>query len=82
MINVTVFQKAEIYSARQELRRLLGVLETIRDPGFKREAQIELAKALKVICLVCTTTGDGELGPLLKEAEHHFDPTESGSVKS
>jgi len=73
---VTVFQKAEIYSARQELRRLLGVLETIRNPGFKREAQLELAKALKVIRPVYTTTRDGELERLLKEAEEYLDPGE------
>ena len=75
-VNIAVFQKAEIYTARQELRRLLGVLETTRDPGFKREAQLELAKALKVIRPVYTTTRDGELERLLKEAEHYLDPAE------
>ena len=76
-VNIAVFQKAEIYSARHELRRLLDVLETTREPTFRSEAQLELAKALKVIRPVYTTTRDSELERLIREAEHHFDPTES-----
>jgi len=72
-VNIAVFQKAEIYTARQELRRLLGVLETTRDPGFKREAQLELPKALKLVRPVYATTRDSELERLLLKAEHYFD---------
>ena len=72
MINVTVFQKAEIYSARQELRRLLDLLDAAHDPVFRSEVQLELAKALRLIQPVYTITRDGELERLLVKAEQHF----------
>ncbi len=31
-VNIAVFQKAEIYTAKQELRRPLDLLETTQDP--------------------------------------------------
>jgi len=71
-VNIAVFKKAEIYTARQELRRLLDVLETARDPSFRNEARLELAKALKVVRPVYATTRDSELERLLREAEQYF----------
>jgi hypothetical protein len=46
-VNIAVFQKAEIYSARQELRRLLDVLETTQELEFREETRLELAKAYR-----------------------------------
>jgi hypothetical protein len=37
-VNIAVFQKAEIYTARQKLRRLLDLLGTAHDPVFRSEA--------------------------------------------
>ena len=79
-VNIAVFQKAEIYSARQELRRLLDVLETTREATYRNEVQLELARALRLIRPVYATTRDVELERLLKEAEHHFDHREPSTT--
>jgi hypothetical protein len=66
-LTVNVNVKAELLLAKEELQRLLGVLPDIKDPTSRRETQLELAKALKVIRPVYATTRDGELEQLLKE---------------
>jgi hypothetical protein len=48
-----------------------SVLETIRDPSFRNEAEPELAEALKLIRPIRTTTRDGELERILKKVEQH-----------
>jgi hypothetical protein len=68
-VNVTVFQKAELLLAKEELQRLLGVLPDIQDPASRRETQLELAKALKMTQPVFVKSRDPELAELLKEAE-------------
>jgi hypothetical protein len=52
VVNIAVFQKAEIYTARQELRRMLCVLETTREPGFRKETQLELSSMSSSISFV------------------------------
>jgi len=68
-VNIAVFQKAEVMVAKEELQRLLGVLESVKDPEYKRETQLELAKALKTFRPVCTQTRDPELLELLDQVE-------------
>jgi len=68
-VNVAVFQKAEILLAKDELQRLLGVLGSVKDPEYKRETQLELAKALRMFKPVCTQTRDPELLELLDQVE-------------
>ena len=76
-VNIAVFQKAEIYTARQELQRLLDVLARTQDPSFRSEVQLELAKALKLVRPVYASTRDSELERLLREAEHQFGDRET-----
>jgi hypothetical protein len=64
-VNIAVFQKAEVMVAKEELQRLLGVLESVKDPEYKRETQLELAKALRIFRPICTRTCDPELLELL-----------------
>jgi hypothetical protein len=68
-VNVTVFQKAELMLAKEELQRLLGVLPDIKDSASRRETQLQLAKALKMIQPVFVKTRSQELAELLKRAE-------------
>ena len=68
-VNIAVFQKAEVMVAKEELQRLLGVLQSVRDPEYKRETQLELAKALRMFKPVCTQTRDPELLELLDQVE-------------
>jgi hypothetical protein len=68
-LNVAVFQKAELLLAKEQLRRFVDILPDIQDPASKRETQLELAKALKVIQPVFVKTHDPELASLLKQAE-------------
>ena len=68
-VNIAVFQKAEVMVAKEELQRLLGVLESVKDPEYKRETQLELAKALRMFRPVCTQTRDPELLELLDQVE-------------
>jgi hypothetical protein len=68
-VNVTVFQKADLLLAKRELHRHLDILPDIKDPDSRRETQLELAKALKVIQPVFVKTRDPELAELLKQAE-------------
>jgi hypothetical protein len=64
-----IFQKAEIMIAKDELQRLLDVLDSIKDPEYKRETQLELAKALRMFKPICTQTRDPELLELLAQVE-------------
>jgi hypothetical protein len=68
-VNVAVFQKADLLLAKRELHRHLDILPDIKDPDSRRETQLELAKALKVIQPVFVKTRDPELAELLKQAE-------------
>lgn len=68
-VNIAVFQKAEVMVAKEELQRLLGVLESVKDPEYKRETQLELTKALRMFRPVCTQTRDPELLELLAQIE-------------
>jgi hypothetical protein len=68
-INIAVFQKAEVLLAKEELQRLLTILPDVKDPASRRETQLELAKALKVIQPVFVKTRDTDLAELLKQAE-------------
>jgi hypothetical protein len=68
-VNIAVFQKAEVMVAKEELQRLLDVLESVKDPEYKRETQLELAKALRMLKPVCTRTRDPELLELLAQIE-------------
>jgi hypothetical protein len=68
-INIAVFQKAELLLAKEDLQRLLGILPDVKDPASRREMQLELAKALKVIQPVFVKTRDPELAELSKQAE-------------
>lgn len=68
-INVTVFQKAEVLVAKEELERLLGVIDCVQDPKYRKETQLELARALRMIQPVYVTTRGPELAKLLAEAK-------------
>jgi len=68
-VNIAIFQKAEIMIAKDELQRLLDVLDSIKDPEYKRETQLELAKALRMFKPICTQTRDPELLELLAQVE-------------
>jgi len=46
-VHIAVFQKAEVLVAREELQRLLGILERTQNPAFKHETKVHLAQALK-----------------------------------
>lgn len=71
-VNIAVFQKAEVLVAKQELERLLGVLEEADDPAFKKEIQLELAKALRMVQPIFVRTRDPELLELLRQVERQL----------
>lgn len=71
-LNVTVFQKAEVLVAKEELERLLGVLDSVQDPKYRKETQLELARALRMIQPVFIKTRDPELAELLRRAQDDF----------
>jgi hypothetical protein len=68
IVNIAVFQKAEILLAKEELSRLLGNIER-GNPEYHREMQLQLAQALKRIQPVYSKTNDPELLKLLLEVE-------------
>ena len=68
VVNIAVFQKAEILLAKEELSRLLGNLER-GNPDYHREMQLQLAQALKRIHPVYSKTRDPELLKLLQDIE-------------
>jgi hypothetical protein len=68
-VNVAVFQKAALLVAKDKMQRLLDILPDIQDPASRRETQLELAKALKVIQPVFVKTRDPKLTELLAQAE-------------
>jgi len=72
-VNIAIFQKAEVMVAKEELQRLLGVLESVKDTEYKRETQLELAKALRMLRPVCTQTRDPELVDLLAQVEKQLE---------
>ena len=68
-VHIAVFQKAELVVAREELQRLLGILERTQDPQFKHETKIQLAQALKKFEPIYRQTRDPELEALIKKVE-------------
>ena len=68
-VNIAIFQKAELVVAREELQRLLGILERTRDPQFKHETKVQLAQALKKFEPIYRQTRDPELEALIRQVE-------------
>jgi len=68
VVNVAVFQKAEILLAKEELRRVLENFER-GNPEYHHELQLEMAKALKWIQPIFNKTKDPELLQLLQLIE-------------
>jgi hypothetical protein len=68
VVNIAVFQKAEILLAKEEITRLLGNLER-GNPDYRREMQLQLAQALKRIQPVYSKSKDPELLKLLEDVE-------------
>jgi len=68
-VHIAVFQKAELVVAREELQRLLGILERTQDPTFKHETKVHLAQALKKFEPIYRQTRDPELEALIKKVE-------------
>jgi hypothetical protein len=70
-VNIAIFQKAEILVAKEELRRVLENYEC-GNPEYRRELQLEMAKALKWIQPIYNKTKDPELLQLLQTVERHL----------
>jgi hypothetical protein len=70
-VNIAIFQKAEILVAKEELRRVLENYER-GNPEYRRELQLEMAKALKWIQPIYNKTKDPELLQLLQTVERHI----------
>jgi len=68
-VNIDVFQKAELVVAREELQRLLGILERTQDLQFKHETKVQLAQALKKFEPIYRQTRDPELEALIRQVE-------------
>lgn len=68
IVNIAVFQKAELLLAKEELSRLLGNIER-GNPNYHLEMQPQLAQALKRIQPVYSKTRDPELLRLLQDVE-------------
>ena len=68
-VNIAVFQKAELVVAREELQRLLGILERTEDSQFKHETKVQLAQALKKFEPIYRQTRDRELEASTKKVE-------------
>jgi len=72
-VHMAVFQKAELIVAREELQRLLGILQRTQDPRFKHETKVQLAQALKKFEPVYRQTRDPELEVLIRQVEANFN---------
>ena len=70
-VSITVFEKAEILLAKEELRRVIENLER-GNPEYQHELQLEMAKALKWIQPVYNKTKDPELLQLLHTVEEQL----------
>jgi len=68
-VNIAIFQKAELVVAREQLQRLLGILERTQDLQFKHETRVQLAQTLKRIEPIYRQTRDPELEALIKKVE-------------
>jgi len=68
-VHIAVFQKAELVVAREELQRLLGILERTEDSQFKHETKVQLAQALKKFEPIYHQTRDPELEALIRQVE-------------
>jgi len=68
-VDIAVFQKAELVVAREELQRLLGILERTQDAQFKHETKVQLAQALKRFEPIYRQTRDLELEALIRKVE-------------
>jgi len=68
-VHIAVFQKAELVVAREELQRLLGILQRTQDSQFKHETKVQLAQALKKFEPIYRQTRDPELEALIKKVE-------------
>jgi len=68
-VNIAVFQKAELVVAREELQRLLGILQRTQDAQFKHETKVQLAQALKKFEPIYRQTRDPELEALIRQVE-------------
>ena len=72
MVNIAVFQKAEVLLAKEELRRVIENLER-GNPEYRHDLQLEMAKALKWIQPIYHKTKDLELFQLLQSVEEHLN---------
>lgn len=68
VVNIAVFQKAEVLLAKEELVRLLENLER-GNPDYHHEMQLQLPQALKRIQPVYSKTKDPELLKLPEDVE-------------
>jgi hypothetical protein len=64
IVNITVFQKAEILLAKEELGRVIENFER-GNPEYKRELELEMTRALKRIQPIYNKTRNPELLRLL-----------------
>jgi hypothetical protein len=71
-VNVAVFQKAEVLLAKEELQRVIENFER-GNPEYRRELQLEMAKALKWIQPIYNKTKDAELFQLLRAIEKNLN---------
>src|SRR5712692_602792 len=68
-VNVGVFQRAEVWKAREELERLITILPRVQDPATKRKFKRDLAGAISRTQPVFVKTRDPELSELVRKAE-------------
>lgn len=68
-VNVAVFQKAEVLVAKEELQRLLTLVQGNPPADAKHEFQLQLARALKAVQPVYVKTRDPQLDELVRQAE-------------
>jgi len=71
-VHIAVFQKAELVVAREELQRLLGILQRAQDSQFKHETKVQLAQALKKFEPIYRHTRDPELEALIRQVEERL----------
>ncbi len=73
-ITESVFNKASLFLAREELGRLIGLIENNADDESRRRTfQLDLAKALRFVEPVYRRTRDDRLTQLMKRAESSLE---------
>lgn len=68
VVDIKIFQKAEVLLAKEELTRLLDIV-ACGSPEYRSEIRADLAKALKRIQPVYIRSRDPELIALVKQVE-------------